>query len=232
MKFTPEDLGGLEFKTARRAVRYLRALDTVASNQGEPGADVDLIAFKGKTGLDFDAVEPILLRQGYIQRITERNRGNCYTVTDLGYRLTKTALAKRLYRQEIDSLFEDVNLRVAEVQQDNRFLYWFTNLIVFGSFLRQQLDYGDIDLTARLQIKPKFREWSNNERSEHHLRYFPADYRDTLPYLLGRERALRHVIARRKRIDFIEISQFMDLLETNPTLDYRVLIGRLEKELG
>ena len=29
MKFTPQALGGLDFKTARQVLRYLRALDTM-----------------------------------------------------------------------------------------------------------------------------------------------------------------------------------------------------------
>ncbi len=226
MKFTPEALGGLDFQTARKVLRYLRALET--SSQGESGGDIDLDTFKEHTRTEFPALEPILIRQGFIRKVGESSQGLCYIVTDLGLQLAKANPLKRVSRQQIDELFAEVNLRITEVEQDDRFLYGFEFLAVFGSFLRQQPDYGDINFAALIHIKPKFKEWSTDKRSEHHLRHFPADYRDTTPWILGRDRVVQHVRARRQRIDFIHIADFVDLLKTNPALEYRVLIDRLE----
>jgi len=228
MKFTPQALGGLDFKTARQVLRYLRALDTTASMRGEPGADVDLDAFREHTGVEFQVLEPILLRQGFIRKVRERNEGSCYTLTDLGFQIAKASLLKRLSRQQIDELFEEVNSRITEVEEDDRFLYGFEFIAVFGSFLRQQPDYGDINFAALMSIKPKFKEWSASERSKHHLKYFPADYRDETPWILGRERAVQHLRGRRQRIELIQITDFVDLLKTNPALEYRVLIDHLK----
>jgi len=228
MKFTPEDLGGLDFKTARKVLRYLRALDAIASKQGETGADVDLDTFKEHTGIEFHAIEPILIRQGFIRKVRESNDGICYTVTDLGFQIARANLLKRISREQIDELFKEVNCRITEVEQDDRFLYGFEFLAVFGSFLRQQPDYGDINFAALMHIKPKFKDWSTGERSKHHLRYFSADFRDETPWILGRERAVQHVRGRRQRIELMHITDFVELLKTNPALEYRVLIDHLK----
>src|SRR5438128_5760401 len=107
MKFTPEALGGLDFQTARKVLRYLRALE--ASNQDDSGADIDLDTFKEHTGTEFPALAPILIRQGFIRKVGESNESLCYAVTDLGLQLAKANPLKRVSRQQIDELFEEVN---------------------------------------------------------------------------------------------------------------------------
>src|SRR5258708_19738009 len=109
MKFTPQALGGLDFKTARQVLRYLRALDTTASMRGETGADVDLDAFREHTGVEFQVLEPILLRQGFIRKVRERNEGRCYPLTDLGFPIPKPTLLKHLHRDQMYHLFTALN---------------------------------------------------------------------------------------------------------------------------
>ena len=97
-----------------------------------------------------------LLAEGYIERKSsaDTNGGIPHRTTVRGQALLMTRLVPRINRAKAEALLNDVLERVAAINADPELMDWVTEVRVFGSYLTDSDDLGDLDLALRYQLRP------------------------------------------------------------------------------
>jgi hypothetical protein len=96
-----------------------------------------------------------LLADGYIERIVETNGGDVeHRTTIKGQALLMTRLAPRINRAKAEALLKGVLERVAAINADPELMHWVTEVRVFGSYLTDSDDLGDLDLALSYELRP------------------------------------------------------------------------------
>ena len=125
---------------ARRLMRYLRG--------GAIG--LELVAKALSVSLP-EAEERVrlLLEEGYLEPCPDE--GQRYQITRKGSALAMATAARPVKRATAERILQEFLSRVHEVNNDDRFVYKVTKVIVFGSFLGSTPTLGDLDLAIELQ---------------------------------------------------------------------------------
>jgi len=95
-----------------------------------------------------------LLAEGYIERAAEsggRDGGASYTSTIKGAALGMTKFVSRIDRAKAEALLKGVLERVAAINSDPEWMHWVTEVRVFGSYLTDANDLGDLDLALKYE---------------------------------------------------------------------------------
>jgi predicted nucleotidyltransferase len=93
-----------------------------------------------------------LLEQELIKEDGRQSNGRMlYRVTDKGNAFSMTNLVQRMDRAKAEALLKDVLRRVAEINTDLELLHWVTEVRVFGSYLTDTNDLGDLDVAIKLE---------------------------------------------------------------------------------
>lgn len=91
-----------------------------------------------------------LLNSGY----AEQTKTDEYEVTVRGNALAQVRFVKRMDKAKADKIFDEFMKRVAEVNEDENYIYRVSKLYLFGSYLNPETDdYGDIDIAYELERK-------------------------------------------------------------------------------
>jgi hypothetical protein len=91
-----------------------------------------------------------LIREGYVVRNGKVDGEIVFEFTDRGSLFVRASGARRVARTTADRTLLDFMARVKEVNGDPSFLYEVTDVIVFGSYLRDVGNLGDLDVVVRL----------------------------------------------------------------------------------
>ena len=92
-----------------------------------------------------------LLADGYIERADDKGH---HTTTIKGAALGMTKFLPRIDRAKAEALLKGVLERVAAVNADPELMYWVTEVRLFGSYLTDANDLGDLDLALNYQRRP------------------------------------------------------------------------------
>lgn len=91
-----------------------------------------------------------LLNLGYAERVDTDK----YEVTVNGNALAQVKFVKRMNKAKVDKIFNEFMKRVAEINEDENYIYRVSKLCLFGSYLNSEADdYGDIDIAYELEHK-------------------------------------------------------------------------------
>jgi hypothetical protein len=77
--------------------------------------------------------------------------GRILRVTDEGHATGMKSLVPRVSRVAAGALLQEVLERVARINSDGKLLHYITEVRVFGSYLTDSDDLGDIDLAIKLE---------------------------------------------------------------------------------
>lgn len=73
-----------------------------------------------------------------------------YEITELGISLANASAAPRIKRRTAERLVEDLMDRVNQVNANERYVYRVSAVVVFGSFISDRGDLGDVDIAIEL----------------------------------------------------------------------------------
>ena len=91
-----------------------------------------------------------LLAEGYI----EPKGSDHHRTTIKGQALRMTRLTPRVNRAKAEALLKGVLERVAAINADHELMHWVTEVRVFGSYLTDSDDLGDLDIALSYQLRP------------------------------------------------------------------------------
>jgi hypothetical protein len=94
-----------------------------------------------------------LLKDGMVERCKDGD-GRTYKTTTKGNALALTDFVPRMNRAKAERLLSGVLERVAGINACADLLHWVTEVRVFGSYLTDTDDLGDLDLAIKLERRP------------------------------------------------------------------------------
>ncbi|PDT87745.1 hypothetical protein CO669_22975 [Bradyrhizobium sp. Y36] len=95
-----------------------------------------------------------LLREGYIEKdVTAKQEPARLVVSDLGIQLCNAKFVRRISRAEAERLVAELLERVKQVNERDELTHRITSVRVFGSYLGDNSDLGDVDLA--IQYTPR-----------------------------------------------------------------------------
>ncbi|UPJ49346.1 hypothetical protein IVB30_41515 [Bradyrhizobium sp. 200] len=82
-----------------------------------------------------------------------------YRVTYDGHATGMKSLVPRMSRAAAEALLEDVIARIARINSDGELLHYVTEVRVFGSYLTDSEDLGDLDVAIKMERRRIEGEW-------------------------------------------------------------------------
>ncbi|MGN8544397.1 hypothetical protein ACQPTN_04910 [Bradyrhizobium sp. 13971] len=82
-----------------------------------------------------------------------------YRVTDKGHASGMKTLVPRMTRAVAEALLQQTLERIAKINVDSELLHYVTEVRVFGSYLTDTKDLGDLDLAIKLERRRVEGEW-------------------------------------------------------------------------
>ena len=82
-----------------------------------------------------------------------------YRVTDNGHATGMKSLVPRMTRPAAEALLREALERVAKINRDGELLHYITEVRVFGSYLTDSDDLGDLDIAIKLERKRVKGDW-------------------------------------------------------------------------
>lgn len=176
-----------------------------------------------------DTLMNALFNLGYIVQEEKQypDESQFYRLTKLGEDFARASGAKRLKRETAAQTLESFMSRVAEVNDDPRFLVRVTRVVVYGSYVRGEETVGDLDIAVDYESK-----LTGEERKEAFKKHFKASGRigrGVLDVWQWPELEVKLFLKNRKRT--ISLHSFYDF-QTMPKAEnfsYEVLLGDPEK---
>jgi predicted nucleotidyltransferase len=96
-------------------------------------------------------IELALLNAGFIE--SDPLDGKNFVLTDLGSRLKNAKFISRINREKADRIVAEFMARVEAVNADNDLTHKVVGVRVFGSYLGDSDDLGDIDLAVSFKFR-------------------------------------------------------------------------------
>jgi predicted nucleotidyltransferase len=97
-----------------------------------------------------EAIVQALLDAGYIENASnDAKSGNRHVVSDLGIQLRNAKFVRRITRHEAEKLVAGLLERVKQVNKRDELTHRVTEVRVFGSYLGNKADLGDVDLAVQ-----------------------------------------------------------------------------------
>jgi predicted transcriptional regulator len=93
-----------------------------------------------------------LIREGYVVRNGNRDDENAFEFTNMGFSLVRASGAKRITRTTAAEALQALE-RVRAMNENARFLYTVKAVVVFGSYLKNIGELGDLDLSGQLKSR-------------------------------------------------------------------------------
>jgi predicted nucleotidyltransferase len=92
-----------------------------------------------------------LLKDGFIEPYARFEKKDAYRCTMKGNAFCMTDFVPRMNRARAESLLKGVLDRVADINAKAEMLHWVTEVRVFGSYLTDTDDLGDLDLAIKME---------------------------------------------------------------------------------
>src|SRR5262249_16987763 len=93
------------------------------------------------------------LIEPYVSTSGETISPDWFQVSSLGVRLANVQLVPRIPRAKAEKIVADMLARARVINDTPELLYWISKITVFGSFITDTKDVGDIDISV--EVKPK-----------------------------------------------------------------------------
>lgn len=133
-----QEVGGQGLKAIRRFFRKHQAFDA--------------LVVAGAFGIGLAAARSLILgleRAGFValgDRLDRRTGEQRFLCSELGRRMAKSWPGKRLPGAKADEIIAKLLVRVAEVNSNNALIFYVQTPHVFGSYLSDTPDLGDVDV--------------------------------------------------------------------------------------
>ena len=88
-----------------------------------------------------------------------------YRVTDNGHATGMKRLVPRMTRSAAEALLREALARIAKINCDSELLHYITEVRVFGSYLTDSDDLGDLDIAIKLERKQVKGDWVEAART-------------------------------------------------------------------
>jgi predicted nucleotidyltransferase/predicted transcriptional regulator len=168
-----------------------------------------------------------LIREGYVVRSGKRDDETAFEFTDLGSSLVRASGAKKITRTMAAEALQAFMARVKAVNETPRFLYTVNAVVVFGSYLKNVGELGDLDLAVQLKSRIADAEQRVTRELEHagsSGRSF-SRFIDQLTW--AHDEVMLALKARKRTISVQPWSSFI-AMEKDTGFKYRVLLGDAE----
>jgi predicted transcriptional regulator/predicted nucleotidyltransferase len=168
-----------------------------------------------------------LIREGYVVRNGKSDDETTFEFTDLGSSLVRASGARRITRTTAAEALQAFMARVKAVNENPRFLYTVTAVVVFGSYLKNVGELGDLDLAVQLKSRIADAEQRVTKELEHarsSARSF-SRFIDELTW--AHDEVLLALKARKRTISVQPWSSFVGM-EKDADFKYKVLLGDAE----
>lgn len=163
---------------------------------------------------------------GYLDPADQWGR---YPVSDRGRRVGKAKLTARISRKTADRALEKFLGRCEVLKTEESLIYRVEQAILFGSYLSNASDLGDIDIAVRLSPKTKDHErWramrkASIEEAEAAGRHFASFSRESF---YPEDQVMVFLKARSRFLDLVNTEDF------EPETEYRVIYTDAESALS
>lgn len=104
-------------------------------------------------------IEALLAHELICEEGPESDGRMVYRVTDEGHATGMKSLVPRMNRAAAEALLEEVLARVARINSDGELLHYVTEVRVFGSYLTDSNDLGDLDVAIKMERRQIEGEW-------------------------------------------------------------------------
>ncbi|MBR1168630.1 hypothetical protein [Bradyrhizobium liaoningense] len=151
-----ETLGGIRLIVIRDFLRWI------------DGGAVEPANIAERLGLDQDRANALyraMIEAKYIEIDTEAQREHRYVVSELGSQLRNARFLRRITRSEAEKLIDGLLDRVRQVNERDELTHRVTCIRVFGSYLTESADLGDIDLAVKYTPRRKSHVEEAKERA-------------------------------------------------------------------
>jgi len=110
----------------------------------------------------------LLLTEEYLETVDKSNRKDeLYRTTEKALRLASSSLLKPIKREKADQFLAALLERVDVVKEEDQYLLYVGYLGIFGSYITEQDELGDLDLIVELKRKEKFSgDWLEHTLSQ------------------------------------------------------------------
>jgi hypothetical protein len=109
-------------------------------------------------------IEALIAHELICEESRESNGRIVYRVTDKGHATGMKNLVSRMSRTAAEALLQEALERIARINSDAELLHYVTEVRVFGSYLADSDDLGDLDLAIKLERKQVEGEWAKAAR--------------------------------------------------------------------
>jgi predicted nucleotidyltransferase len=165
-----------------------------------------------------------LIVEGYVVRSGKRDGEAAYEFTERGSSLVRASGAKRIARSTAEGALQAFMARVKKINEDPSFFYTVTSVAVFGSYLRDVGELGDLDLAVRL----KSRIADNDQRVTRELEHACSSGRTFSRFIdqltWAQDEVMLALKARKRTISIQPWYSFVGMVKDN-NFRYEVLLG-------
>ena len=165
-----------------------------------------------------------LIREGYVVRNGRRDGEAVFEFTDLGSSLVRASAARKVARRTAAGVLEAFMVRVRNVNDDPGFLYMVTSVVVFGSYLRNIGELGDLDLAVQLKSRIADNE-QRAAREQEHAHSSGRTFSRFIDQLTWAQDEVMLALKARKRTISIQPWYSFVGMEKNKDFTYKVLLG-------
>lgn len=175
-----------------------------AGNVGAEWTDAFAASLLKISGEEAAALHDELARLGFIEKA---RRGKRYwQATATGSALCMASAAAPIKRARADEMVLGLIERVRDVNRNQTYLFWVTRLALFGSYLSDSPDVGDIDALFELTPRIADQEELSRRRNEYASKAAQAGRRfsNIVDYLCWPETEIKQILRARQRISLHE----------------------------
>jgi len=169
-----------------------------------------------------------LIQEGYIAPAGDVEGEPTFQFTDLGSSLVRASGARRVARRTADKALQEFLARVKEVNADPKFLYEVTDVVVFGSYLKDRDDLGDVDIAVRLKARITDNEQRVSREREHARRSGRSFSRFIDELTWAQDEVMLALKARKRTISIQPWYSFVGM-EKEQDFRYKVIVGDADK---
>jgi hypothetical protein len=182
------------------------------------------------------ALSSRLEKLGFIRKVApeknkklngKRRRAYWFEATELGASLAMASGAPRITRSTANRVVDEFLSRVSQANQDSRYLYRITAVLVWGSYLSERENLGDVDFAIELTPRSTDDGWFTKMYREKISEAYAQGRRFrnlTEEYLWPRTEVWMFLRNRSRSISIHELQELVDLAHSKP-MRYRILVG-------
>jgi predicted nucleotidyltransferase len=162
-----------------------------------------------------------LCELGYIAPIDETNQENRWYVTTIGNSLAEANAGKPIKRKTAERLVKQFLERVERINDSGEYAFQVKQVIVFGSYVSDNPDLGDIDFA--ITLKPRYSEQDKQQAIENERRKKALEagksFKSFLEELIWPQEEVRRILKNRSPYISLHDPEYeKEILETTPTM--------------